>query len=309
MTDLDNDALLPNGELIGNVTLVSASGIDASTDADVATYAENISITPTVTGAPTLSGSNGFDQENYTFSYETGDFVVNRRAITLSASQQEKIYGNILNLDDTAFTTLDKTGGSALPNGEVVTNVTINSATGVDASTDSSVGTYADEIVISGPVSGSPGTGDGFLESNYDITYVEGDLVINRRPITVSAVQQEKIYGNTLTPDPTAFTVTDLNGGALLPNGELIDTVNVISRGGHDASTTSSAITYLDDLEVTSVATSSLGFDLGNYSIDFSNLADFVINRRAVTLAALQQEKDYGDIPRPRHDGIQCDRP
>ena len=296
VTDLDNDSDLPNGETIDIVTLVSADGIDASTDADVATYADNLSITPTETGAPTLSGSTNFNQENYLFSYETGDFVINKRAITLTASQQEKIYGNTLTLDDTAFTTLDKNGGAALPNGEVVTNVTINSANGIDLSTDASVATYTDEIVISGPVTGTPGTGDGFLEGNYDITYVEGDLKINKRPITVAAVQQEKIYGNTLTLDPTAFTVTDLDGGNILPNNESIDTVNVISRGGHDASTTSAALTYIDDLEVTSVATSSLGFDLGNYSIDFSNLANFVINRRAVTLTALQQEKDYGDV-------------
>jgi hypothetical protein len=70
-----------------------------------------------------------------------------------------------LALDDTVFTTLDKDGDAELPNGEVVTNVTINSATGVDASTSSDVATYADEIEISGQVAGTDGTGDGFLES------------------------------------------------------------------------------------------------------------------------------------------------
>ena len=296
VTDLDNDALLPNGETIDTVTLVSGGGVDSSTDADTGTYSNDLSITPTSTATSTLTGTNGFDQENYLFSYNTGDLVINQRAITLTASQQEKIYGNVLNLDDTAFTTLDKDGDSALPNGEVVTNVTIGSATGVDASTSSDVTTYTDEIIIESPVVGTAGTGDGFLESNYDITYVSGDLKVNPRPITVTPTQQEKIYGNTLTLDQTAFTVTDLDNDALLPNGESIDTVSVISRGAHDASTTSSAVTYADDLEATSVATSSAGFDLNNYTIDFSNLSDFVINRRAVTLTALQQEKDYGDV-------------
>jgi hypothetical protein len=81
-------------------------------------------------------------------------------------------------LDDTAFTTLDKDGDAVLPNGEVVTKVTIASGNGVDASTTSPVATYADEIVISGPVAGTDGSGDGFLNSNYDITYISGDLVI-----------------------------------------------------------------------------------------------------------------------------------
>ena len=73
------------------MTLVSENGVDASTDSDVGTYADNISITPTTTGAATLTGSNGFDQENYDISYLTGDLTINRRAITLTASGQEKI--------------------------------------------------------------------------------------------------------------------------------------------------------------------------------------------------------------------------
>ena len=83
---------------------------------------------------------------------------MNRRAITLTANEQEKTYGDQLALDDTVFTTLDKDGDAVLPNGEIVTNVTINSATGVDASTSSDVATYADEIEISGPVAGTDGT-------------------------------------------------------------------------------------------------------------------------------------------------------
>jgi hypothetical protein len=186
VVDRDGGAL-PNGETLNTVTLVSENGIDGSTDADVGTYADNISVTPTSTNDPTITGSANFNQENYTFSYGTGDFTVNRRAITLTANEQEKIYGDQLTLDDTVFTTLDKDGDAVLPNGEIVTNVTINSATGVDASTSSDVATYADEIEISGPVAGTDGTGDGFLESNYDISYVAGDLTVNRRAAQIIA--------------------------------------------------------------------------------------------------------------------------
>ena len=144
--DKDGDAVLPNGETVFTVTLVDENGIDASTDADVGTYTDNISVTPTSTSDPTITGSANFNQENYTISYNTGDLTVNRRSITLTANEQEKSYGDQLALDDTAFTTLDKDGDAVLPNGEVVTNVTINSATRVDASTSSDVATYADEI-------------------------------------------------------------------------------------------------------------------------------------------------------------------
>ena len=169
-----------------------------------------------------------------------------------------KNLGDVLTLDNTVFSVVDQ--GDALdnnlPNGEVITNVTINSATGVDASTISDSKLYSNEINIASPVTGTSGIGDGFLESNYDITYTSGDLLVNPRPITVSPVQQEKTYGDsyTLRNDKTAFTVLDNGltdgGNAALPNEETIDTVSIISRGGNDASTISDAVTYADDLEI-----------------------------------------------------------
>ncbi|MDA7536032.1 hypothetical protein N8528_03615, partial [Akkermansiaceae bacterium] len=284
--DLGGTANLPNGESIDTVTVVSAGGIDASTDADVATYSDNISITPTSTGTPTLAGSNGFDQENYAFSYNTGDFVINQRAITLTASQQEKIYGNTLSLDDTAFTTLDKNGGATLPNGEVVTNVTINSATGVDASTTADVATYSDEIVVSGPVTGTAGTGDGFAESNYDITYVSGDLVVNKRAATLTALPQSKTYGEIITPSTTSFSVLNL------ANSESIDTVTITSSVAGDS--TANVGTYTGDLSPTTVLTSSGGFDEANYDLTRVD-GTFTIDKRAIILTAGDQGKIYGN--------------
>ncbi|MGJ8697965.1 MAG: beta strand repeat-containing protein [Verrucomicrobiaceae bacterium] len=292
ITDLDNDSNLPNGEMIDNVTLVSANGIDASTDADVGTYTDNLSITPTGTGTPTLSGSNGFDQENYVFSYETGNFVINQRAITLTANQQEKTYGNQLNLDDTAFATLDKDGDAALPNGEVITNVTINSATGVSGSTSAGAATYDDEIVISGPVTGTSGTGDGFQESNYNITYVEGDLVVNKRAITLTALPQSKVYGESVTASPTAFSVLDLDNDAILPNGETINSVNITSNVAGDS--TANAGTYVDDLAPTNILTASGNFDEGNYDITRVS-GTYTIDQRAILLTAHDQGKVYGE--------------
>ena len=86
---------------------------------------------------------------------------------------QEKIYGdrrfNALTLGNTAFTTLDKDGdGDSL------------SATDKDTSTTTDVATYENEIEILSPVAGTPGSGDGFRESNYDITYISGDLTFFR---------------------------------------------------------------------------------------------------------------------------------
>jgi hypothetical protein len=273
---------------------VSENGIDASTDADAILYADNISVTPTSTNDPTIAGSANFNQENYTFSYGTGDLTVNRRAITLTANEQEKIYGDQLALDDTVFTTLDKDGDAVLPNGEIVTNVTINSATGVDASTTSDVATYADEIEISGPVAGTDGTGDGFLESNYDITYVAGDLTVNRRAAQIIASAQEKDYGDVHDLGDTAFTVVDRDGGAL-PNGETVNTVTLVSENGIDASTTANAVLYADNISVTPTSTNdptitgSANFNQENYTFSYDT-GDLTVNRRAAQIIASAQE-------------------
>ena len=296
--DKDGDSVLPNGELVDTVTLVSENGVDKSTDSDVGTYADNISITPTTTGAATLTGSNGFDQENYDISYLTGDLTINRRAITLTASGQEKIYGDELILDDTAFTTLDKDGDSVLPNEEVITNVSINSAWNLAVSTIADVGIYENEIEILSPVAGTPGTGDGFRESNYAITYVPGDLTINRRAITLTASGQEKIYGDGLVLDDTAFSTTDLDGDSVLPNEEVITNVSIQSATGKDASTTADVATYENEIEILSPVAgtpgSGDGFRESNYDITYVP-GDLTINRRAITLTASGQEKIYGD--------------
>ena len=76
-------------------------------------------------------------------------------------------------------------------------------------------------------------------ESNYDITYVPGDLTINRRAITLTASGQKKDYGDELTLDDTAFTTLDKDGDSVLPNGELVDTVTLVSANVVDASTDS----------------------------------------------------------------------
>ena len=130
----------------------------------------------------------------------------------MTASQQERIYGNELLLDDVAFTIRDLDGDSILPNGEVIDTVALNSVTGVDVTTTANVGRYVDQIEITNQ-SGS----NGFDAANYDLSYVDGDLVVNQRAVTLTASQQERIYGDELLLDDTAFTLLDLDGDTVLP--------------------------------------------------------------------------------------------
>ncbi|MGM0934062.1 MAG: MBG domain-containing protein [Bacteroidota bacterium] len=261
--DIDGDSVLPNGESIDAVNISSTTGIDASTTADVGTYADELVIS-------SQTGSAGFNASNYDISYTEGDLVVNARLISITAKEQSKVYGNTFTLDNTAFTVTDTDGDSLLPNGESIDAVNISSATGVDASTTANVGTYADELVISSQTGSA-----GFDASNYDISYTDGDLVVNARPITLTAQKQSKVYGNTFTLDGKAFTVKDIDGDNVLPNGESIDVVSVASATGIDASTTADVGMYADELIISS-PTGSAGFDISNYIFTYDS-GDFEI--------------------------------
>ena len=91
---------------------------------------------------------------------------------------------------------------------------------------------------------------------------------------------------------PTAFAVLDLDIDASLPNGESIDSINIISNVAGDS--TANVGSYADDLAPTNILSSSAGFDEGNYDITRVN-GDYTIDRRAILLTALDQGKIYGD--------------
>jgi hypothetical protein len=162
-----------------------------------------------------------------------------------------------------AFTVTDLDGDSALPNGEVIDVVVLNSATGIDATATANVGGYGDETEIMGQ-SGS----NGFSASNYDLSYVTGDLVVIPRAVTLTAFLQERNYGETMVLDETAFSVTDLDGDSVLPNEEIIDAVTLNSSTGIDSHTTAEFGVYADEIEITGQAGSN-GFDADNYELSY----------------------------------------
>ena len=232
--------------------------------------------------------------EYLTAFYEEDEYVeqatvrILPRPITLTASEQERIYGDMMVLDDTAFTITDLDGDAVLPNGEVIDTVALSSVLGVDVTTTANVGNYAEEIAITSQ-SGS----SGFDAGNYSLSYVTGDLIVNQRAVTVAALQQERSYGNTMVLDETAFTVIDLDGDSVLPNGELIDTVALNSVNGVDVTTTYNVGAYAEEIAITAPAGSS-GFDVRNYDLSYVT-GDLIVNQRAVTVAALRQERPYGN--------------
>ena len=284
LDDLTSGSVLPNGELIDTVVVASAAGHDSSTTQGVGTYTDDLVISALDTG------SSGFKEANYAITYVEGALKINPREVTLTALQQSKLYGDTMTLDDELFTIADQgvAADSALPNGEMIDAVTLQSGTGVAGSTTADAQVYADEINITGQ-NGSA----SFNAANYDFTYVDGNLLVSPRPITVTADNQVKTYGESVElTNSTVFTLEDASLGASLPNGETINSVNLLSAGDNGSST-SAAGSYSDDLSIVALNTST-DFDISNYDPTYVK-GDFLVNRRSITISLLDQVKPYGE--------------
>src|SRR5690606_27338031 len=97
---------LVNGDVVNSVTLASAGAVAT---AAVNTY----DITATAAQGPKLG--------NYDITYTKGTLTVNKKALTITANNRSKIYGETLVLGTAEFTP------TGLVNGDEVNSVTLSS--------------------------------------------------------------------------------------------------------------------------------------------------------------------------------------
>ena len=182
-----------NGETVGNVTETS---VGAAATAPVAgPYAI----------VPSAAGGGTFTPSNYTITYVNGALAVTPAPLTITAMDASKVYGQT--------PTLSAYASTALQNGESIGSVT-----------ETSAGTLA-TAPVAGPYAIIPGDASGgtFTPSNYAITYVNGVLVVTPAPLSITANNVTKTYGE--TPDLSGFT------SSALQNGESIGSVSGTSPG------------------------------------------------------------------------------
>ena len=186
---------LVNSDTVSSVTLASTG---APATANVGTY------------ALTDSNATGSGLANYIITYAASPtgLTVNPANLTITASDQSKIYGTLANLGTSAFTT------AGLVNSDSVSAVTLASA---GALATASVGTYA--------LTGSNAAGTGL--SNYTITYAAAPtgLTVNPASLTITASNQSKTYGALANLGTTAFTT------AGLLNSDTVSSVTLASTG------------------------------------------------------------------------------
>ncbi|MDX2072828.1 MAG: MBG domain-containing protein, partial [Alphaproteobacteria bacterium] len=247
---------LKNGETIGSVTLAQNGGTGAS--ANVGSY----------TNTPSAATGGTFTASNYDITYVAGTITVNPAAITVTAASTSKTYGDTTNFAGTEFTV---SGGDGLQNSETLTGVTLTSA---GAASSAGAGSYN---ITPSAASGA----NGFNASNYNITYTNGTLTVNKKALTVTAADASRAYGSA---DPSFSATFDgfVNG----------DDANDLSGSASFTTnaTSTSAFGTSHYIRPTIGTLSS-----SNYSFDTFVDGTLTISKYALTITAADQNKTYGD--------------
>ncbi|UCS92362.1 gliding motility-associated C-terminal domain-containing protein [Echinicola marina] len=197
--------------------------------------------------------ASGYTSGNYTISYVDGNFEITKAALTVSADDQSKVYGEV----DGALTV----SYSGFVNGDDATalggTLAISRAAGED------VGNYAI-------------TASGYTSGNYTISYVDGNLEITQAALTVTADDQSKVYG-------------EADGALTVSYSGFVNGDDKTALGG------TLAISRTAGEDVGNYAITASGYTSGNYTISYVN-GNFEITKAALTVTADDQSKVYGEV-------------
>ena len=194
---------------------------------------------------PSAATGGTFNAGNYTISYVNGALTVNPAALTITADNASKTYGQTVTFAGSEFTS------TGLQNGESIGSVTLTSA-GAPATANVAGSPYA--------IIPSAATGGTFNAGNYTISYVNGMLTVNPAALTITADNASKTYGQTVTFTGSEFTSTGLQ------NGESIGSVTLTSAGAPATANVAGSPYAI----IPSAATGGT-FNAGNYTIGYVN--------------------------------------
>lgn len=212
-------------QLIGNITVTPPVGFEVSTSSGftttIGTSASPLTLSQSggtvnnTTIYVRLSASAGVAGSPYSgnivlassfatsVNVATASSTVNARDLTITANNVSKTYNSVLTsgAGSTAFTSTTLVGI------ESISTVTITYGTG--ASATDPVDVYTGSVVPSAPIGSN-----GFVASNYNITYVNGDITVNKAnaTITFNAINNSS---NTVSTDTATVTLNaTANSGA-----------------------------------------------------------------------------------------------
>lgn len=225
------------------------------------------SLTPQPTGATTATATSGVGSytitaggggsSNYNFTYVNGTLTINKAALTVTANNQSKTYG-----DSNPALTISYSG---FMNGETAaTGLTTTPSISTAVVTTTAAGSY-------------PITVSGGSANNYTLGYTNGTLTINKASLTVTANNQSRPYGS---GNPA---LTYYFSGFVL--GESSSVLSVQPSISTSATTSSNAGGYTISVSGASAA---------NYNVNHVN-ATLTITKVALTFAANNVSRYFGD--------------
>lgn len=149
------------------------------------------------------------EDSNFIITKEPADFTITPRTLTVSMAEDiSRVYGDenpVLSLEDLVFEGFASNDNLDIHDDQynALTDAALSfiftDAEGAPATTHSHVGTGT--VIATGLANVGAG--------NYDIQYVEGVFTITKRPITVTAVDQTGLYGNSVNIDWTDYETVD----------------------------------------------------------------------------------------------------
>ncbi len=194
--------------------------------------------------------------------------------LTVTAGNLNKPYGEVL-VDGAGALNITVTAGS-LKNNNTITGVTYSY--GLGKASTAVVNVYNNSIDITA-VSGA----NGFLASNYAITFIKGSISVIRAVLDIKATNNTKLYGTGL-PTNQLFTATGLK------NGETVTSVDYSYADG--TLPTSNAGLYAGKImPLNAVGT----FSLSNYTVNYAT-GDLLVLQAPLVITANNASKNFGSV-------------
>ena len=215
-----------------------------------------------------INGSNpvGTGLENYSLTITPGTLTIIPAPLTITADDQTKPLGTEFTFTGTEFTV------AGLLNADEVTSASLASGSAAAEAPFTEPG--GDAIFITDPL----GTG----LDNYVITLVNGVFVVAPGNLTITALDQTKVYGSTFTFDGTEFSVVGL------AEGDSVDSVTLASAGAAGTAQVAGSPFAI-------VASDAVGTGLDKYTLIFAD-GSMTVVPAPLTVTALDQTKQQGQL-------------
>ena len=213
----------------------------------------------------TVSGLYSPSQQGYDISVQSGSLTINKAALTVTANDAVKTYGDTVTFTGTEFIS------SGLKNGETIGRVGLTS-TGAEATANVSASPYVIDVS-----NASEGT---FNAANYDISYVTGALTVDKAALTVTANDASKTYDGQVFSGGNGVTYSGL------VNNETSSVLGGTLTYGGSSQGAVNAGSYAIDVS---------GLTSGNYDIAYVP-GQLTIGKAGLTVTANDASKTYDGL-------------